>query len=93
MCQKIILQSYVLGFKKTFLELFGTVYETGLLFLNLIADGKQIRSYEIALHILCALVVPQEIFGIIIIYFTRDYEILGWCPVGTVLPHGEKIPL
>ena len=23
----------------------------------------------------------------------RDYEILGWCPAGTVLPHGEKVPL
>ena len=23
----------------------------------------------------------------------RDFEILGWCPVGPVLPHGEKVPL
>ena len=23
----------------------------------------------------------------------RDFEILGWCPVGTFLPHGEKVPL
>ena len=23
----------------------------------------------------------------------RDFEILGWCPVGPVLPHGEKAPL
>ena len=23
----------------------------------------------------------------------RDYEILGWCPAGPVLPHGEKVPL
>ena len=23
----------------------------------------------------------------------RDIEILGWCPVGPVLPHGEKVPL
>ena len=22
-----------------------------------------------------------------------DFEILGWCPVGPVLPHGEKVPL
>ena len=22
-----------------------------------------------------------------------DYEILGWWPVGPVLPHGEKVPL
>ena len=22
-----------------------------------------------------------------------DYEILGWCPAGPVLPHGEKVPL
>ena len=25
--------------------------------------------------------------------FPRDFEILGWCPVGPVLPHGEKVPL
>ena len=23
----------------------------------------------------------------------RDIEILGWSPAGTVLPHGEKVPL
>ena len=27
------------------------------------------------------------------IIFPRDYEILGWCPAGTFLPHGEKVPL
>ena len=25
--------------------------------------------------------------------YPRDYEILGWCPAGTVLSHGEKVPL
>ena len=25
--------------------------------------------------------------------FPRDFEILGWCPVGPVLRHGEKVPL
>ena len=25
--------------------------------------------------------------------FPRDFEILGWCPAGPVLPHGEKVPL
>ena len=25
--------------------------------------------------------------------YPRDFEILGWCPVGPVLPHGEKVPL
>ena len=23
----------------------------------------------------------------------RDFEILGWCPAGAFLPHGEKVPL
>ena len=23
----------------------------------------------------------------------RDIEILGWCPVGSVVSHGEKVPL
>ena len=23
----------------------------------------------------------------------RDIEILGWCPVGSVLPYVEKVPL
>ena len=23
----------------------------------------------------------------------RDFEILGWCPAGPVLTHGEKVPL
>ena len=23
----------------------------------------------------------------------QDNEILGWCPAGSVLPHGEKVPL
>ena len=27
------------------------------------------------------------------ILYPRDYEILGWCPAGPVLPHGEKVPL
>ena len=27
------------------------------------------------------------------IYSPQDFEILGWCPAGTVLPHGEKVPL
>ena len=22
-----------------------------------------------------------------------DFEILGWCPAGSLLPHGEKVPL
>ena len=24
---------------------------------------------------------------------TRDIKILGWCPVGPVLPHRENVPL
>ena len=23
----------------------------------------------------------------------QDFEILGWCPAGPVLPHGENVPL
>ena len=26
-------------------------------------------------------------------FYLQDIEILGWCPVGLVLPHGEKVPL
>ena len=25
--------------------------------------------------------------------YPQDIEILGWCPAGPVLPHGEKVPL
>ena len=25
--------------------------------------------------------------------FSRDFEILGWCTAGPVLPHREKVPL
>ena len=25
--------------------------------------------------------------------FPKDIEILGWCPAGSVLPHGEKLYL
>ena len=25
--------------------------------------------------------------------FPQDFEILGWCPAGPVLPQGEKVPL
>ena len=25
--------------------------------------------------------------------YRGDYEILGWCPAGPVLPHGQKVPL
>ena len=25
--------------------------------------------------------------------YPQDIEILGWCPAGSVLPHGEKVPL
>ena len=31
----------------------------------------------------------NDIFSIVMI----DNEILGWCPTGPVLPHGEKVPL
>ena len=24
---------------------------------------------------------------------SKDFEILSWCAVGPVLPHGEKVPL
>ena len=27
------------------------------------------------------------------VVFPRDIEILGWYPAGSVLPHGEKVPL
>ena len=27
------------------------------------------------------------------VFFPRGIEILGWCPAGSVLPHGEKVPL
>ena len=27
------------------------------------------------------------------LYCGLDIERLGWCPVGSVLPHGEKVPL
>ena len=27
------------------------------------------------------------------IWCVTDTEILGWCPAGSVLPHGEKVPL
>ena len=27
------------------------------------------------------------------LFLPQDYEILGWCPAGPVLPHGEKVPL
>ena len=27
-----------------------------------------------------------------ILLCSSDIEILGWCPAGTVLPHGEKVP-
>ena len=30
---------------------------------------------------------------ILFIYFPQDFEILGWCPTVTFLPHGEKVPL
>ena len=28
-----------------------------------------------------------------VFFYPRDFEILGWCPPGPVLPHGEKVPL
>ena len=28
-----------------------------------------------------------------VLVYPRDYEILGWCPAGSVLPYGEKVPL
>ena len=40
--------------------------------------------------------VEQEIKELIVVSYNRapqDIEILGWCPVGPVLPHGEKVPL
>ena len=30
---------------------------------------------------------------IFVVFLSQDIEILGWCPVGSVLPHGEKVPL
>ena len=32
---------------------------------------------------------------IMFIYYVyhETFKILGWCPAGSVLPHGEKVPL
>ena len=27
------------------------------------------------------------------LFYPHDFEILGWCSVGPVLPQGEKVPL
>ena len=27
------------------------------------------------------------------IFIPETFKILGWCPAGSVLPHGEKVPL
>ena len=26
-------------------------------------------------------------------FIPETFKILGWCPAGSVLPHGEKVPL
>ena len=28
-----------------------------------------------------------------ILFNPETFKILGWCPAGSVLPHGEKVPL
>ena len=42
--------------------------------------------------------LPDDVIYDIAIYadiaiYPRDYVILGWCPAGPVLPHGDKVPL
>ena len=32
-------------------------------------------------------------FLVRITFWSLDIKILSWCPVGLVLPHGEKVPL
>ena len=32
-------------------------------------------------------------FSMQVLVYPGDYEILGLCPAGPVLPHGEKVPL
>ena len=33
----------------------------------------------------------QKIFSLSKFYYPGDIEMLGWCPVGSALPHAEKV--
>ena len=53
-------------------------------FHNPIRDGprENLLKLDILVFLLCQLLFLPETF-----------KILGWCPAGSVLPHGEKVPL
>ena len=40
----------------------------------------------------CSKIVQFLFIQIYSFYLPRDIKMLGWCPVGPVLPHGEKVP-
>ena len=43
---------------------------------------------------LCTYVLIYVLIYVIIMYlYPRDFELLGWCPAGPVLPPGGKVPL
>ena len=83
-------------FKKYFKEIFHRAIEkifpprhwnTGL-----VSSGASLTSWGEGASL--ALVGHPSTDGVTIkMPHPRDFEILGWCPAGPVLPHGGKVPL
>ena len=57
--------------------------------LTLVKQGKLSLPTKLALVTFAKLLIVLSITT----SAPRDIEILGWCPAGSVLPHGEKVPL
>ena len=59
---------------------------------GLVSSGASLTSWGEGVSL--ALVGHPSSDGVTIkMPYPRDFEILGWCPAGPVLPHGEKVPL
>ena len=68
------------------------IFPPRLLNTGLVSSGASLTSWGEGASL--ALVGHPSSDGVTIkMPYPRDFEILGWCPAGPVLPHGEKVPL
>ena len=60
--------------------------------LNVPSCDRVANIEAMIISFVCEKWLPLSLRGDIVTV-SRDFEILGWCPAGSVLSHGEKVPL
>ena len=63
------------------------IFITFFLYIPLILPG----FFKLCLWFLIAQYRPFSV--LVFAWYSWEIKILGWCPTGPILPHGEKVPL